>query len=310
MSPAADRDESGRLPTSDGGRELPVAEEWFAARQVAEGITRIWEPYVHDLMQANIWHVRGRESDLLVDAGMGLGDLPAALAGWGLTGEGPLLLFITHAHADHHGGAHRFWPRIVHPAEAVRLSDESDWHPLLAAEYSPDLWDTLAAEEAEDGGAGGTAPGGEPDAGVPRDGLLVSALPSAGFRPAEHTVVPAVPALQMGEGDVVDLGDRRFRVLHLPGHSPGSIGLWEERSGTLFAGDVIYVGALLDELDGSSVADYCATMRRLLDLPVEIVYAGHGAPFGRELLREQARAYLRRRCGASGRGVTASPAPG
>ncbi len=285
--------------THGGGRELPVAEEWFAAEQVADGITRIWEPHVHDLMQANIWHVRGRESDLLVDAGMGLGDLLATLAGWGLAGERPLLLFLTHVHADHHGGAHRFWPRIVHPAEAAWLSDESDWHPLLADEYSPDLWKALAAGEAEDVLAGGAVPAAASAAGVPRDGLLISALPTAGFRPAEHTVVPAVPALQMGEGDMVDLGDHRFRVLHLPGHSPGSIGLWEELSGTLFAGDVIYRGALLDELDGSSIADYCATMRRLLELPVETVYAGHGAPFGRERLREQARAYLRRRSGAS-----------
>lgn len=276
-----------------------MAEEWFAAERVADGITRIWEPHVHDLMQANLWHVRGRESDLLVDAGMGLGDLPAALAGWGLAGERPLLLFLTHVHADHHGGAHRFWPRIVHPAEAAWLRDESDWHPLLADEYSPDLWSALAAEEAEDGAAGGAVPADSSAAGIPRDGLLISALPASGFRPAEHTVVPAVPALQMGEGDVVDLGDRRFRVLHLPGHSPGSVGLWERSSGTLFAGDVIYMGALLDELDGSSIADYCATMRRLLDLPVEIVYPGHGAPFGRERMREQARAYLRRRSGAS-----------
>jgi len=276
-----------------------VAEEWFAAEQVANGITRIWEPHVHDLMQANIWHVRGRESDLLVDAGMGLGDLPSALAAWGLAGERPLLLVVTHAHADHHGGAHRFWPRIVHPIEAAGLSEESDWHPLLADEYPPDLWEALAAEEYGDEGPESASAGGGSGTGVPHDGLLVSALPSAGFVPAEHTVVPAVPALQMSEGDVVDLGDRRFRVLHLPGHSPGSIGLWEERSGMLFAGDVIYMGALLDELDGSSIADYCATMRRLLDLPVEIVYAGHGAPFSGERMREQARAYLRRRCGAS-----------
>jgi glyoxylase-like metal-dependent hydrolase (beta-lactamase superfamily II) len=43
---------------------------------------------------------------------------------------------------------------------------------------------------------------------------------------------------------VIDTGDRHFEVLHLPGHSPGSIGLWEERSGTLFSGDAIYDGPL------------------------------------------------------------------
>ena len=47
---------------------------------------------------------------------------------------------------------------------------------------------------------------------------------------------------------MVDIGNRHFEVLHLPGHSPGSIGLWEEASGTLFSGDAVYDGPLLDEL--------------------------------------------------------------
>ena len=51
---------------------------------------------------------------------------------------------------------------------------------------------------------------------------------------------------EIGEGDVIDLGDRAFEVLHLPGHSPGSIGLWDPAAGTLFSGDAIYDGPLLE----------------------------------------------------------------
>ena len=40
------------------------------------------------------------------------------------------------------------------------------------------------------------------------------------------------------EGDHIDLGDKRVDVLHLPGHSPGSIGLrWDE---FLVTGDTVY----------------------------------------------------------------------
>jgi len=81
-------------------------------------------------------------------------------------------------------------------------------------------------------------------------------------------------------------------VLHLPGHSPGSIGLWEAANGTLFSGDAVYDGPLLDQLDRSNVADYCNTMERLLELPVEVVHGGHEPSFGRERLREIARSYL------------------
>jgi hypothetical protein len=52
---------------------------------------------------------------------------------------------------------------------------------------------------------------------------------------------------------------------------------------------------LLDQLAESSIPDYCATMDRLLTLPVEVVHAGHDPSFGRDRLRELAQAYLDRR---------------
>ena len=61
--------------------DLPVAADWFAWRRVADGLTCLWEPHVHSLMQANVWHVQGRYTDLVVDAGLGVGDLKQALAG-------------------------------------------------------------------------------------------------------------------------------------------------------------------------------------------------------------------------------------
>ena len=92
-----------------------------------------------------------------------------------------------------------------------------------------------------------------------------------------------------------DLGNRSFEVLHLPGHSPGSIGLWEKATGVLFSGDAIYDGPLLDELPGSDIGVYVTTMKRLRSLPVEIVHGGHEPSFGRARLIEIAHAYLARR---------------
>ena len=63
------------------------------------------------------------------------------------------------------------------------------------------------------------------------------------------------------------IGNRRFEVMELPGHSPGSIGLWEKATGTLFSGDAAYDGPLLDMLPESDIAAYCRTMERLLDHP-------------------------------------------
>lgn len=94
------------------------------------------------------------------------------------------------------------------------------------------------------------------------------------------------------EGDVVDLGDRAFEVLHLPGHSPGSIDLYERSTQTLFSGDAIYDGLLLDTLPDSDIAVCRQTMERLLALRVSVVHAGHDPSFDRARLITLARAYL------------------
>ena len=139
---------------------------------------------------------------------------------------------------------------------------------------------------------------------------VVDALGAGGYQIVDEYFVDALPpgvALEtfrqrparvtrlVDEGDVVDLGDRRFEVLYLPGHSPGSIGLWEVATGTLFSGDAIYDGPLLDELPDSDIAAYCATMERLLTLPVRVVHGGHDPSFDGDRLRVLARAYLDRR---------------
>lgn len=271
-----------RTPDMSPG-DLPVAGQWFAREMAAPGITRIWEPFISPLMQANVWHVRGSEADLIVDAGMGPGDLSLALDAWGLGGR-PRLLVVTHCHSDHAGGAARFWPRAVHRAEARLLTAPRPWRPLLVSDYSPDYQVYFRLEaEAEDGSS-------EPAT------YVVTALPHAGFDPAAYTVTPAPPTLQLQGGDVIDLGDRSFEVLHLPGHSPGSVALWDEADGALFSGDVVYdTGLLLDELDGSSIPDYVDSLLRLRDLPVRVVYAGHGLPFGPQLLRRRIDDYVERR---------------
>lgn len=99
------------------------------------------------------------------------------------------------------------------------------------------------------------------------------------------------------KGDVIDLGDIAFEVLHLRGPSPGSIGLWQPAIGTLFSGDATYDGPLLHQLPDADIPSYIDTMQRLRDLPVDVVHAGHDPSFGRERLRQLADGYLVKRSG-------------
>lgn len=53
---------------------------WFEREMISETIARIWEPFVHPFFRANIFHVRCKEADLVVDFGMGLRSLQSFLA--------------------------------------------------------------------------------------------------------------------------------------------------------------------------------------------------------------------------------------
>ena len=76
--------------------------------EVAPGISWILEPGVHGFLRSNIWHVEGRDRDLVVDTGMGIAALRTAFPD--LFEHDPVA-FITHGHYDHTGGAHEFATR-------------------------------------------------------------------------------------------------------------------------------------------------------------------------------------------------------
>ena len=253
---------------------LALASPWFERRDVGGGVTLLWEPHVAPLLRCNIWHVRGRELDLLVDTGLGVASLREAARD---LFEKPLAAVATHAHMDHTGGMHEFAQRWIHAAEAEAMASASNHLPLDLSAYD-------ARARAWFASLGYDIAGG-----------LITARPDDAFDVAAHRLAPAAPTRRLAEGDVVDLGDRAFEVLHLPGHSPGSIGLWEAQTGTLFSGDAIYDGPLLDEIPGADIGAYTTTMRRLRDLPVECVHGGHDPSFGRARLIELAEAYLRKR---------------
>ena len=80
------------------------------------------------------------------------------------------------------------------------------------------------------------------------------------------------------EGAVVDTGSGEFRVMHLPGHSEGSIGLWDEESGSLIVGDTVFADGGIGRFDlPSSDFDMLrSSIRRISKLGVKDLYPGHG----------------------------------
>lgn len=69
-----------------------------------------------------------------------------------------------------------------------------------------------------------------------------------------------------------------FRVLHTPGHTPGSVCLYREEEKVLFSGDTLFrAGFGRTDLAGGSMHQLLSSLRTLLALPRDVrVYPGHG----------------------------------
>lgn len=241
------------LPTID-------AASWYETIPFADGVTLIHEPWIPPFFRCNMWLIEGRERSLLVDAGLGAVPLRPHVP---ILSGRPVTLLLSHTHFDHIGAAHEFSERLAHPDEADIAADPSNEATLFSGYAS---------------GAG--------------DAEMFWGLPPGWCAPA-YRIAPAPATKLVRHGDRIDLGGRVLTVLHTPGHSPGHLSLFEERTGTLIAQDAVYDGPLVDSCHHSDVATYIETLRRLRDLEPRIVHGGHFASFGPTRYRQIIDAYLR-----------------
>ena len=240
---------------------LPVADRWFAVGTVDERVSRLWEPHVDELLVSNVWHVRGRDADLVVDTANGIGVLAPEIA---VLAEGrPVIAVATHGHFDHVGGLREFDDRRVHAADAEMTRSPFPLR-IHRNDFPPGTEEMYAYY------------------GIPVPEVVIRAAPSPGFDARGWVASGAEPTTLLQDGDVVDLGDRRFEVLHTPGHTDGSACLWDADDGTLFTGDAIYVDAPLDFTDPQAEA---RSLALLAELPARVAHAGHERSFDGDELR-------------------------
>lgn len=209
-----------------------------------------------------IHHVRGWGVDtyILAEPGRGLTLIDAGMpwSRWpidrriraiGRRPEEIERIVCTHAHPDHIGGI----PRLLRGRTDVPVL----MHPADIAELAPGLRRALRRTN-----------------GVPRRHQLLT------------RVVRAPDRLEpMHDGEIIDvLGG--LRVIHTPGHTPGSVCLYAERHRVLFSGDVLQVvrGRLTyaNAFFSHDIGQARRTLSRLAELDVETIALAHYPPWQRD----------------------------
>jgi glyoxylase-like metal-dependent hydrolase (beta-lactamase superfamily II) len=90
--------------------------------------------------------------------------------------------------------------------------------------------------------------------------------------------------IMLKDGDIIEIGDREFNVIHTPGHRPGSICLYDKVNRTLITGDSVCGDR--EDLIRMDKNIYINSLKKLLDLDLEVMVMSHPfRPLGKSILR-------------------------
>lgn len=172
-----------------------------------------WEIDEFDI--ASMFLLEGRERAMLIDTGMGVGDLRGAVE---MVTDKPLVVVHTHGHVDHTGNARQFEEVWLHPADRDMPMPDA----LERRRY-----DARCIAQRQKGSIG-----------APYN--LFNLYPydiDVDLRDPSDRPMPIVHDLY--DGQQFDLGGRIVTVYECPGHTAGEVVFLDETNRMLFAGDAI-----------------------------------------------------------------------
>ncbi len=220
---------------------------WFKATQVAD---KVW--VIDDHGNDNTYLVEGKNKALLIDTGIGIGDLAKFVHS--LTSL-PVTVVNTHGHPDHAGGNYQFKTVAAHAA---------DFDMIKFFTSKENLKNNAQRVLA-----------GPPIAGT------VSVADIEASQPAELQAVK--------QGDVFDLGGRKLEVVEVPGHTKGSICLLDAANKLVFTGDNDNSLVWLFLKDCTPLDVYLQSLEKLQarNAEYEKILPGHGTPLEKDFVGDQ-----------------------
>jgi glyoxylase-like metal-dependent hydrolase (beta-lactamase superfamily II) len=227
--------------------------DWYEAAEITAGCYQLTE--ARAALPCNAFLIEDGGEALVIDTGLGVGDLRAMAAG--LVDATPRVL-LTHSHWDHIGAAHQF-DDVLAPARE-RTADGTVSIDVLSEEFL-DRPEQFVANWRE----------------------LERSFPE-GFDPDAYDIEPVHGVDAVAPGDRLAVGDRELELLHVPGHSPGQLAALDEEAGILYGADVVGIGgSLYAHFQDSDVRTYIDTFAELVDLreagAFDVLATGHNDPY-------------------------------
>ena len=216
-----------------------MMKECFTVEKVRDNVYLINEFFNVSDNVCNIWLSKGTTLDVIIDTGLGIWDLPEFLKTKELIGDKPYMAIVTHVHFDHSGGLYQFENSAIHEEE---FDDMKNGNAVNMVTY-----------------------------------LKSNDIAIKDYEVRNFKVKPATASQVLKDGDIIDQGNHQLQIIHLPGHTKGSIALYDLQFKHLFIGDVLYEGMLLDFLPTSSIQEYIDSCRRLIEMAPSVgqVFPGH-----------------------------------
>ncbi len=230
----------------------------------------------------NSFLVEGTERALLIDTGMGIGDMRGQVE---LLTTKPITAVNTHYHFDHTSGNASFDDVCIHSSgvDQVQTPERRELYEVYL-DFSKRMLGAYQTYKHHD------------------ERFFHLLAEHADLRPLPEDLhvdtwrrgrIGAVSPVD--DGVVLDLGGRRVTVIHTPGHSFDSICLHDDRTGSLFTGDTINTGPVYTQFSESNLVDYAASTARLAGLASDVstVYAAHFVKYAAppDLLHEHAKGF-------------------
>ncbi|MEG1567406.1 MAG: MBL fold metallo-hydrolase [Anaerovoracaceae bacterium] len=209
--------------------------DWFTIDQIDEE-TYIISEYQH-WEETHCYLINGKDRSLLIDTGLGICNIFDIVKT--LTDK-PITVIATHIHWDHIGG-HKYFPDFyAHKEELIWLNGQ---FPLSIETIREMVVDRCNLPE--------------------------------GYDVNNYEFFQGTPTKVLFGGETIDLGNRKVRIIHTPGHSPGHMCFYEEERGYLFTGDLIYKDTLFAYYPSTDPEAYLNSLETLAILNVTKVFPAH-----------------------------------